>query len=109
MKTVYRSCTLCEAGCGLTFEVEGGVAGGRISSVRPDDEDVLSRGYICPKGIANAELHHDPDRLRGPVRRTPEGDFVPISWPDAMALATDGLDPPPVLRNDAIFASVRRI
>jgi len=95
METVYRSCTLCEACCGLTFEVEGGVdggiEGGRIASVRPDEEDVLSRGYICPKGIANAELHHDPDRLRGPVRRTPEGGFVPISWPDAMALATDGL------------------
>jgi anaerobic selenocysteine-containing dehydrogenase len=80
-------CTLCEAGCGLRFEVEGS----RILSVRGDSEDVFSRGYVCPKGIAIAELHTDPDRLRTPVRRTPSGDFEPIGWDEAMALAAGQL------------------
>ena len=65
-RTVYRGCTLCEATCGLRFEVEGD----RIVSVRGDEDDVFSHGYVCPKGVAIADVHHDPDRLRTPVRRT---------------------------------------
>jgi len=86
-RTVHRVCTLCEANCGLRFEVDGE----RIVRVRPDDEDPFSRGYACPKGIAIAQVHDDPDRLRTPVRRTPAGDFEPIGWEEALAFAGDGL------------------
>jgi anaerobic selenocysteine-containing dehydrogenase len=84
---VHRVCTLCEANCGLRFEVEGG----RIARVRPDPEDPFSQGYACPKGIAIAQIHDDPDRLRQPVRRTPAGDFEPIGWDEALAFASQGL------------------
>jgi anaerobic selenocysteine-containing dehydrogenase len=73
---------ICEATCGLQFEVDED----RIVSVRPDEEDVFSKGYACPKGIAVGEVHHDPDRLRRPVRRTATGDFEPISWEKAFDL-----------------------
>jgi anaerobic selenocysteine-containing dehydrogenase len=73
--------------CGLRFEVDGD----RILAVRPDEDDVFSRGYICPKGAAIGELHHDPDRLRGPVRRTARGDFEPISWETAFADVAKGI------------------
>jgi anaerobic selenocysteine-containing dehydrogenase len=86
-RTVYRSCTLCEATCGLAMEVEGD----RIVSVRGDEDDVFSRGYVCPKGVAIAGVHHDPDRLRTPVRRTANGGFEPIGWEDALALVTSRL------------------
>ena len=82
-RTVFRTCTLCEATCGLRFEVEGD----RILSVRGDEDDVFSRGYVCPKGIAIGDVHHDPDRLRQPVRRTRGGAFEPLSWDDALDLA----------------------
>ena len=78
---VLRNCHLCEACCGLEFQVEGD----KILSVRPDADDPFSRGYACPKGIAIGDVHHDPDRLRQPMRRTPSGDFEPISWDDAIA------------------------
>ena len=81
-RTVFRGCTLCEATCGLALEVEGD----RIVSVRGDEDDVFSHGYVCPKGIAIADVHHDPDRLRTPVRRTPDGTFEPIGWDEAFAL-----------------------
>ncbi|MBX3023516.1 molybdopterin-dependent oxidoreductase [bacterium] len=86
-RTVFRACTLCEASCGLTFEVEGD----RVVSVRPDDDDVLSRGYACPKGIASADVHHDPDRLRQPLIRQPDGSFRPASWEAALALVAERL------------------
>jgi anaerobic selenocysteine-containing dehydrogenase len=86
-RTVHRTCTLCEACCGLTFEVDDD----RIVSVRPDEEDIFSKGFICPKGVAIAEIHHDPDRLRQPMRRTADGGFEPISWDDAFELAASRL------------------
>jgi anaerobic selenocysteine-containing dehydrogenase len=86
-RTVFRTCTLCEAACGLRLEVEGE----RIVGVRPDHEDVLSAGYVCPKGIAIKDVHEDPDRLRRPMRRTPSGDFEPCTWEEAFALVADRL------------------
>ncbi len=86
-RTVFRTCTLCEAACGLALEVEGE----RIVSVRPDRDDVLSGGYVCPKGIAINAVHDDPDRLRRPMRRTRDGAFAPCSWDEAFALVGERL------------------
>ena len=55
-RTVYRTCTLCEANCVLSLEVEEN----RIVSMRRDDEDVFSHGYVCPKSVSIADVHHDP-------------------------------------------------
>ncbi len=72
--------------CGLRIETEGST----ITSIRGDDEDPLSKGFVCPKGPALAALHEDPDRLRRPLRRV--GDrFEEIGWDDAIELATDGI------------------
>src|SRR5438477_9520976 len=87
MRTVHRSCTLCEATCGLELQVDGD----RIVSVRGDEDDAFSRGYICPKGVAIADVHHDPDRLRTPMRRTDDGRFEPIGWDEAFTLVATRL------------------
>ena len=57
-----RTCPLCEAMCGLLVGVEDG----RASRIRPNPDDVWSRGFMCPKGTALGDLHHDPDRVRSP-------------------------------------------
>ena len=87
MRTVHRVCTLCEANCGLSLDVEGD----RIVQVRGDHDDPFSQGFVCPKGIAIAKVHEDSDRLRQPVKRNARGEFEPISWPEALELATTGL------------------
>ncbi|AEF41092.1 molybdopterin-dependent oxidoreductase [Hoyosella subflava] len=79
-RTVNRQCTLCEAHCGIQVTTEGQ----RVTFIEGDPADVMSRGYICPKATALAGLHHDPDRLRTPMRRN--GDtFEPITWDAAFA------------------------
>jgi anaerobic selenocysteine-containing dehydrogenase len=84
--TVHRVCTICEATCGLTIEA----AGRRVLSVRGDPDDPFSRGHVCAKARGMADVQHDPDRLRTPLRRV--GDrFEPIGWDDAFALAAEGL------------------
>ncbi len=77
--THYRSCSLCEATCGVAITTEGD----RVVSVRGDEADPFSKGYICPKAAALADLHHDPDRLRTPLIR--EGStWREASWDEAL-------------------------
>lgn len=85
-QTVYRQCTLCEAHCGIKVEVEGE----KVLRISGDPDDVISRGYICPKAAALADLQSDPDRLRRPVRKV-NGRFVEIGWEEALSLAAAGL------------------
>jgi len=66
--------------CGIVVEHRDG----EVLSIKPDRDDVLSRGHICPKAVALKDLHEDPDRLRQPMRRTAEG-WQPVSWDDAFA------------------------
>ena len=79
-------CNLCEAICGLELTLSDGA----VTSVRGNPEDPLSRGHICPKGVAIADVYTDPDRLRRPVRRV--GDtWVEIGWDEAFDLVADRL------------------
>jgi anaerobic selenocysteine-containing dehydrogenase len=71
----YRTCSLCEAMCGIVIEHRDG----EVLSIKPNRDDVLSRGHICPKAVALKDLHEDPDRLRRPQRRTASG-WEEIDW-----------------------------
>ncbi|MFS8067841.1 MAG: molybdopterin-dependent oxidoreductase, partial [Byssovorax sp.] len=85
-QTHFRTCSLCEAMCGIAVLVEDGA----IRSIRGDRDDPFSKGHICPKGVALADLHCDPDRLRHPLRR--EGArFREIGWDEALDAAASGL------------------
>jgi anaerobic selenocysteine-containing dehydrogenase len=75
------TCPLCEAMCGLTVRVSDG----HVSDVRGNRADVWSRGHLCPKGAALGQIHHDPDRLRLPLIKKPNGDHEAVSWDDALA------------------------
>ncbi|HEX9207949.1 MAG TPA: molybdopterin oxidoreductase family protein [Steroidobacteraceae bacterium] len=77
----HRTCSLCEAMCGLLVEHRDG----EVLSIKPNRDDVLSRGHICPKAVALKDLHEDPDRVRKPLRRTPDG-WEEISWGAAFDL-----------------------
>lgn len=79
-ETRFFTCNLCEAMCGLRLEVDGA----RVTSVRGDEEDVLSRGHVCPKAHGLRELYEDPDRLRTPRIRH-GGGFREATWDEAMS------------------------
>jgi anaerobic selenocysteine-containing dehydrogenase len=96
----YHACPLCEATCGLEIRTRGR----EVVGIRGDEEDVFSRGFICPKGYAVKELDADPDRLRTPLIKR-DGRFVPASWDEAFAEIDRRLTP--ILRDrgrDAVAA-----
>lgn len=82
MRTI---CPLCEATCGVRVDY----APDGACTVRGDEADPFSRGYICPKGVALAELANDPDRIREPMAR--EGNtWHTISWEEAFQRVAEG-------------------
>jgi anaerobic selenocysteine-containing dehydrogenase len=80
-RVTYRACHLCEAICGVEIRARGE----EILSVRGDAADPFSRGHVCPKAVAMIDVHNDPDRLRGPVRRVGDA-WEPIEWDAAFEL-----------------------
>ncbi|GAA1921003.1 molybdopterin-dependent oxidoreductase [Nocardioides hwasunensis] len=79
-------CNLCEAICGLEITIEGR----DVVGVRGNPADPLSRGHVCPKGVAIADVYADPDRLRRPVRRV-GATWQEIGWEEAFDLVADRL------------------
>jgi anaerobic selenocysteine-containing dehydrogenase len=75
------TCPLCEAMCGLRVEVRED----RVTGIRGNPDDVFSAGHICPKGTTLGHLHDDPDRLRAPMIRTPDGGHRTVGWDEAFA------------------------
>lgn len=71
-----RTCPFCEATCGLEVTLDGD----RVVKVRGDADDVFSKGFVCPKGTSLKQLHEDPDRVRRPLVKQPDGSFAEVGW-----------------------------
>lgn len=79
----FTYCRLCEAGCGLTADVEHN----KILEIAPDPQHPLSQGFVCHKGLALGRLQDYPERLTEPQRnvgsrRQPA--FEACSWEQAL-------------------------
>jgi anaerobic selenocysteine-containing dehydrogenase len=77
-RVAFRTCPLCEAGCGLEITVKDDA----VQRIRGDQNDVFSHGFICPKGSTLKQLHEDPDRLRTPLIKR-NGVHVAVTWAEA--------------------------
>ncbi len=74
-------CRVCEALCGMVATVSGG----KIVKVRPDRDNPHSRGHICVKGPALADVAYDEDRVTRPLKRIGgPGKFAPVTWDEAL-------------------------
>lgn len=91
-RTAFRTCPLCEAGCGLeiTLKPKDDGSGEEVTRIRGDMLDVFSQGYICPKGSTLTDLHDDPDRLRTPMIKR-DGVHVPCTWDEAWTAIDAGV------------------
>ena len=72
---IHTLCRQCDMHCGLTVRV----GSGRIAAITGLASHPQNRGRICAKAVAARELVYHPDRLVQPLKRQPDGLFVPIS------------------------------
>ncbi len=76
----YTFCRVCEATCGLEAQVENG----RVVSLAPDPQHVVSEGYACVKGTRFASVQNSPDRLTQPIKRVGQ-EWIEVSWEQALS------------------------
>ncbi len=86
---IKRSCSICEASCGLRIQVDP--AAKQILRVEGDDEDSRSQGFVCAKSQAMLGVYHDPERLRRPLRKCADGSWEEIDWDTALDTAVSHL------------------
>ncbi|NLR73031.1 molybdopterin-dependent oxidoreductase [Novosphingobium sp. ERN07] len=61
------------------------VEGGKIVKILPDRANPHSRGHICVKGPALADVAYDSDRVTVPLKRVGgPGEFTAVSWDEAL-------------------------
>ncbi|GAB4582362.1 molybdopterin-dependent oxidoreductase [Nocardia sp. IFM 10818] len=88
-RKLLRTCPLCEAVCGLELTLD---TDNHITSIRGDQADPFSRGFICPKGATLGHLDEDPDRLTEPmIRDRATGRWRAASWEEAFGVIRERL------------------
>jgi anaerobic selenocysteine-containing dehydrogenase len=81
----------CPSTCALDVEIVDAHTIGRIHGAADND---YTSGVVCAKVARYAERVHHKDRLLTPLRRKGRkgsGEFVPISWDDALDITAEAL------------------
>ena len=80
-------CHQCPARCGIDVYTTDG----RVHAMYGTLDHPISNGKLCPKGHLGAYILYDPDRFKGPMKRTnpkkgrnEDPKLVPISWDEAL-------------------------
>jgi anaerobic selenocysteine-containing dehydrogenase len=83
------ACRECPAGCGLIVRTQEG----RAIKAEGNPAHPVNRGKICSRGLAAVQGLYNPDRIRGPLRRTGET-TESIEWTEGLALVKQALNNP---------------
>jgi anaerobic selenocysteine-containing dehydrogenase len=81
-------CVLCSHNCGIRVDVKDG----RITAVRGDETNPITRGYLCNKAFSIAHYVDHGDRVPHPMRRRADGTFEEIDWDTAITEIAARLD-----------------
>ncbi|MGQ0709701.1 MAG: molybdopterin-dependent oxidoreductase [Rhodoferax sp.] len=88
-------CNQCSASCGIDVYTTNG----RVHAIYGTLDNPLSNGKLCPKGHYGMYILYDPDRFKGPMKRTnpkkgrqEDPGFVPISWDEALGIVAARLN-----------------
>ena len=80
-------CHQCPARCGIDVYTTDG----RVHAMYGSLDCPISNGKLCPKGHLGTYSLYDPDRFKGPMKRTnpkkgrnEDPRFVPVSWDEAL-------------------------
>ncbi|MGB2096705.1 MAG: molybdopterin-dependent oxidoreductase, partial [Candidatus Puniceispirillales bacterium] len=86
------TCYMCACRCGINVHMKGD----EIRYIEGNRDHPVNQGVLCAKGSAGIMQHLSPARLQSPLKRVGkrgEGKFEPISWDEALTMATSWLKP----------------
>lgn len=86
------TCYMCACRCGINVHMKDG----RVAYIEGNRDHPVNKGVLCAKGSAGIMQVNSPARLRAPLRRVGprgSGEFVEISWEEALQTAQDWLTP----------------
>ena len=86
------TCYMCACRCGINVHLRDG----KIRYIEGNRDHPVNQGVLCAKGSAGIMQHYSPARLQSPMKRVGprgSGQFEPISWDQALQLATEWLGP----------------
>ncbi|MEM9027134.1 MAG: molybdopterin oxidoreductase family protein [Pseudomonadota bacterium] len=84
------TCYMCACRCGIKVHLKDG----RVRYIEGNRDHPVNKGVLCGKGSAGIMQHYAPSRLNAPMKRVGprgSGEFVEISWDEALSLAADWL------------------
>lgn len=90
IREVKSFCRICPGGCGVRLKID---ADDRILHVRGDDDQPMSKGYACFKGLQAEEAHHGAARLLRPLKRQSDGSFTEVGLEQALDEIAEKLRP----------------
>ena len=91
-KILQTTCYMCACRCGINVHVRDD----KIRYIEGNRDHPINKGVLCAKGSAGIMQHYSPARLKQPMKRVGprgSGEFEPISWDEALTIATDWLAP----------------
>jgi len=86
----YTTCYMCACRCGIKVHLRDG----ELRYIEGNPDHPVNRGVLCAKGSAGIMQHLSPARLSAPLKRVGprgSGEYVEISWEEALQLATERL------------------
>ena len=86
------TCYMCACRCGINVHIKNG----EIRYIEGNRDHPVNKGVLCAKGSAGIMQHLSPARLRAPLKRVGprgSGEFVEISWEEALTTATEWMRP----------------
>ncbi len=85
----HTTCYMCACRCGIKVTLEDGA----LRFIQGTASHPVNQGVLCAKGSAGIMKQHSAAKLRQPLKRKPgtergAGEFVPISWDEALDTLT---------------------
>ena len=84
--------TACPRNCYSTCAMRVTVEEGRLVKVEAAPENLATAEGPCLKGLSYVERAHSAERITRPLRRRPDGSFVPVSWDEALDAVASALE-----------------
>ena len=86
------TCYMCACRCGIEVTLQAG----RVRFIKGNKKHPVNQGVLCAKGSAGIMKQYSKAKLTGPMMRKPgaergTGEFVSISWDQALAMLTKRL------------------